>query len=343
MIPSVNAGRVAITGALSFTGRYLAAHLLERNLVSSIVNLSSRTTPISSHNISPEQVESSMHQAELSFHDPARLTSSLEGVDVLYCTYWIRFSRGDDNHFEAAKRCRTLFECAQQAGVQKVVFTAHTGMSLDSPYQYIAGKAHASQYLREICAKTGMNYAIAKPCGIFGDVPCESILFNNAAYVMRRTPLFLLPKDGRAKFQPIYVKDLVQLMVDLGNGSIHTTGEELDAVGKDAPMALDLFRTLRDSCLSDKRPIFRSAVAASHLPTKVVGAMTKPLDWYTGDILLDSDDLDLMYSGLTVADDPMDERIAQRKGILEWMAENGSHLGLEYVNSMDRYYYPRKD
>jgi nucleoside-diphosphate-sugar epimerase len=142
MIPSVNAGRVAITGALSFTGRYLAAHLLERNLVSSIVNLSSRTTPISSHNISPEQVESSMHQAELSFHDPARLTSSLEGVDVLYCTYWIRFSRGDDNHFEAAKRCRTLFECAQQAGVQKVVFTAHTGMSLDSPYQYIAGKVN---------------------------------------------------------------------------------------------------------------------------------------------------------------------------------------------------------
>eukprot|EP00978_Attheya_sp_CCMP212_P030787 scaffold114436_cov52-Attheya_sp.AAC.3 len=123
------------------------------------------------------------------------------------------------------------------------------------------------------------------------------------------------------------------------------TGKKLDAVGKDTPMALDLFRTLRDSCLSNKRPIFRSVVVASHLSPKVlvVGATTKPLDWYTGDILLNTDDLDLMYSGLTVADNPLDERNSQRNGILEWMAEHGPHLGRGYINSMDQYYYPRRD
>ena len=92
-----------------------------------------------------------------------------------------------------------------------------------------------------------MNYAIVKPCGIFGDTANESILFNNAAYVLRRTPLFLLPQNGLAKFQPIYVHDMIQLMTQVGHDSISTTGEEFDAVGPQAIEALDLFRSLRDA------------------------------------------------------------------------------------------------
>ena len=48
-----------------------------------------------------------------------------------------------------------------------------------------------------------MSYAVVRPCGLFGDTPAESILMNNAAWVLRRTPLFLLPGDGAGRFQPV--------------------------------------------------------------------------------------------------------------------------------------------
>ena len=133
-------GKAAITGALSFTGRYLATHLLDTGKASSIVNLSSRPHPISSHNLSQVKHLKNIISRPLSFHDPDFLRESLRDVDVLYCTYWIRFARDGDNHSKAAERCRTLFQCARDAGVKKVVFSAHTGMSFDSPYSYIEGK-----------------------------------------------------------------------------------------------------------------------------------------------------------------------------------------------------------
>ncbi len=40
--------------------------------------------------------------------------------------------------------------------------------------------------------RAGVSYAIARPCGIFGDTAKQSILMNNAAWVLRRSPLFLL-------------------------------------------------------------------------------------------------------------------------------------------------------
>lgn len=131
--------KAAITGALSFTGRYLATHLLDNGLASTIINLSDRKHPISSHNLSKDHMEKIISKP-LAFHDPSKLTRSLENVDVLYCTYWIRFARDGDNHMKAAERCKLLFQCARSAGVKKVVFSAHTGLSLDSPFQYITGK-----------------------------------------------------------------------------------------------------------------------------------------------------------------------------------------------------------
>ena len=70
-----------------------------------------------------------------------------------------------------------------------------------------------------------------RPCGLFGDTPAESILMNNAAWVLRRTPLFLLPGDGAGRFQPVHVHDMAELMLDLGTRSVHTSGEEKDACG----------------------------------------------------------------------------------------------------------------
>ncbi|CAK0907166.1 unnamed protein product [Prorocentrum cordatum] len=321
--------RVAVTGALSYTGRYLTRLLLDEG--ASVVNLSGRARPIAAHNL-PAQDVARVEARPLAFSEPARLERALRGCDVLYCTYWIRFAVGGDTHAAAAERCRTLFEAAAKAGVQKVVFSSHTRAAEDSPFAYIAGKASAVGALRKLSASSGMGYAVVRPCGIFGDTADESVLMNNAAWVLRRVPLFLLAGGGQHRFQPVHVRDMAELMADLGHRSPHTSGEERDACGPDAPTARELFRSIARACGS------RALVVPSGLSTGVITALSRPINWATGDVLLDGDDLDLLCSGLTLADEPEDPAIARRRSLLGWLAEVGPSLGAAYVSSMARYY-----
>ena len=315
--------KVVVTGAFSYTGRYLTHLLLERG--HTVVNLTNH--PGRAHGFSPAQL-SRIATHPLDFSRPDELARALEGADQLVCTYWIRFAGvGGDSHDAAAARLAGLWELARAAGVRKVLFTSHTRATESSPYAYIAGKARAAAALR---ASGVESYAIARPCGVFGDTAGESILMNNAAWVLRRTPLFLLAGDGDHRFQPVHVRDFAQLLLELGASDARA--EERDACGPDAPRSRELFGAIARAVGS------RALVAAPGLSTRAVTTLTRPLDWVTGDTLLDEDDLDLLCSGLTVADDPDDPAIAARRSLLAWLAEVGPSLGQEYANSMVRYY-----
>ena len=114
----------------------------------------------------------------------------------------MRFAdRGENPHSIAAANCARLWEAAKRAGVQKIVMASHTRTSVDSPFPYIAGKATAEAALRAC----GVNYAIVRPCGIFGDSAAESILMNNAAWVLRRSPLIPAGRRRSHRFQPVHV------------------------------------------------------------------------------------------------------------------------------------------
>mmetsp|Transcript_7621 Transcript_7621/g.23982 ORF Transcript_7621/g.23982 Transcript_7621/m.23982 type:complete len:327 (-) Transcript_7621:14-994(-) len=322
------AHRYAVTGALSYTGRYIAKRLFEQNKSHEIVNLSRRSAPIALAPLSLDETWR-LPPTPPAWDNPELLRAALRGCDALFATYFVRFVDGSgDPHARAAANLANLFDAAAAEGV-KVVFSSHTRTSLDSPFSYIAGKARAEQSLRE----SGANYAIVRPCGIFGDTPAESILMNNAAWVLRRSPLFLTAGDGGQPFQPVHVRDMAALMVKLGQ-STDTSGEELDACGPDAPTALELFTALRDATGAPARV----APVGGWLSNATLTALTRPIDWVTGDTLLDADDLDLLGSGLTRADDPDDPRIQERRSLMAWIKEHGAELGQEYVSSRTRYY-----
>ena len=96
---------------------------------------------------------------------------------------------------------------------------------------------------------------------------------------------------------------------------------------------MELFTKLRDACGGPAR-----IAAAGPLLSSTITALTKPIDWLTGDTLLDADDLDLLCSGLTVADAPDDPRIKARRSLFEWIEAQGRDLGRSYVSSVERYY-----
>ncbi|KAJ1454160.1 hypothetical protein M885DRAFT_522324 [Pelagophyceae sp. CCMP2097] len=321
---------VAITGALSYTGRYIASTVL--NGGGKVVSLSRRSVPIAASPLTPSQISTiSSDRKTPDYGDENSLAKSLEGCDVLYSTYWVRFIKeGVDVHTVAAENCGRLFRAAKLAGVRKIVFTSHTQVA-NAPkgrFAYLDGKRRAEEFL----ADSGVDYGIARPCGIFGETPEESILLNNAAWLIRRAPLFLVYGDGSHKFQPVHVRDLADLMLDLGASK--ENAQDVDACGPDTPTALELFSKIRDVTKS----YALVAPAGPLLSTNAITQLTRPLNWFTGDVLLDDDELDFLASGLTVAENPTDARIAPRKSLFTWLEQNGDTLGKSYVSSMERYY-----
>lgn len=307
----------AITGAFSYSGRYLARNLLDRGR---------KVLNFTNHPNRPHGFGDAISCQPLNFKDAAGLATSLRGVSTLYCTYWIRFDRhGGATHADALNNLKVLFAAARDAGVQKVVFSSHTRATTDSPFPYIRHKALAVEALRS----AGLpSYGVVRPCGIFGDTPGESILMNNAAWVLRRFPVFTIVGDGSHLFQPVHVRDMAQLMADVADADGNV---EVDAVGPEALRADELFGAIRAAVGS--RTFF-----LKHVPARIVTAASQPLNWYTGDVLLDTHDLELLTSGLTVADDPHG-RTGERK-LTEWLQKVGSELGQDYISSVERYYVP---
>ena len=71
-----------VTGAFSFSGRYVAAHLLD--LGREVRTLTRRTA-------SENPFQGKVDVRRLDFGDSAALADALDGADTLYNTYWIRF------------------------------------------------------------------------------------------------------------------------------------------------------------------------------------------------------------------------------------------------------------
>lgn len=147
--------KIAITGAQSYTGRYVAELLLAKG--KSILNLSnhSREWSIKSDRISNQPLK----------FEKDHLVQTLKGCDTLVQTYWVRFDNTlGVSRDQVTKNSKLLIDSAREAGVKKIIYTSHTQTSLDCPLDYIREKANIEKYLKE----SGLKWGIVKPCGIFG-------------------------------------------------------------------------------------------------------------------------------------------------------------------------------
>jgi NADH dehydrogenase len=144
-----------VTGAFGYSGRYITERLLRTGKrVRTLTNSPDREHPFG------DRVE--VHP--FNFDHPERLASSLEGAQVLYNTYWVRFNHADFRYSQAVDNTRALFTAARRAAVARVVHVSITNPSEDSPLEYFRGKALLERGLRE----SGLSYAILRPAVLFG-------------------------------------------------------------------------------------------------------------------------------------------------------------------------------
>src|SRR5256884_2134920 len=204
-----------VTGAFSFTGRYIARHLLAQER---------RVKTLTNHPQRAGAEDITAEVAPLQFADRAALVESLRGADVLYNTYWVRFRHGRVRFGDAVANTRILVGAARDAGVRKVVHISVSNPSMDSPLDYYAGKARAENAVRE----SRLEWAILHPTLIFGT---GDILINNIAWLLRRLPVFGIPGRGDYRLQPVAGEDVAEIATwaaaQGGNVTVDAAGPDI--------------------------------------------------------------------------------------------------------------------
>jgi uncharacterized protein YbjT (DUF2867 family) len=289
-----------VTGAFSFTGRYVAARLLE---------LGREVRTLTRHPQSASPFGARVEAFPLEF-DPDTLTERLRGVDTLYNTYWIRSPRGDLTFEHVLDHTSILIDAAREAGVRRVVQLSVSNASVSSALPYFRGKALAEDAL----SSSGLSYAIVRPTLVFAR---EDVLVNNIAWLLRRLPLFVVPGSGDYTLQPVAVEDVAELAVTAGLGTEPTV---LDAAGPDIFSFDEFVRLVREAVGS------RAAIVHGS-PRLALG-----LSALTGKILRDTlvtraELAGLMQSLLTSRAAPTGTR-----RFADWLAENAGSVGRSYVS-----------
>jgi len=295
----------AVTGAFGYSGKYIASRLLAQGQqVITLTNSGQRTDPFGGQ----------LRVVPFNFEDPAALARSLENVEVLYNTYWVRFNHKLFSHQDAVQNTLTLFKAAQQAGVRRIVHVSITNPSENSPLEYFRGKA----VLEKALIESGISYAILRPTVIFGK---EDILINNIAWALRRLPVFGVFGDGEYRLQPIYVEDLADLAVRCGAGR---ENQVIDAIGPETYTYRELVQTIA-------RLIgVRRAVVS--VPPRLGLLVGQVLGWMTNDVIITQEEIEGLMADLLYTQ----SLPAGKTRLSDWIKANANTLGHRYTSELAR-------
>jgi NADH dehydrogenase len=304
--PNGDTGLDVVTGAFSYSGRAIAAALLDAGR---------QVRTITGHpDRAPEG--SPIATRPLDFGDPIGLRASLEGATTLYNTYWVRFAHNRIDHELAVANSRRLFEAARDAGVQRVVHVSITHPSVASPWPYFRGKALVEQAL----AESGLSHAVLRPAILFGG---DGVLINNIAWLLRHLPVFAVGGRGDYRIRGIHVDDLAHLAVAKGAEPDNST---TDAVGPERPTFVELVTSIR-SVVGSRARIIRVPGATMPVFSRVLGLILH-------DVLLTREEYQTMAQGMADTDGPATGPTA----LSAWLAEQGTALGQNYANELERHF-----
>ena len=296
-----------VTGAFGYIGRYITKRLLESGR---------EVQTITTHPAKPNPFGVAVEAFPYSFDDPSRLTDLLSGADTLFNTYWIRFPHDGQTFESALRNTRTLFDCAKQAGLKRIVHISVTNASMDSQLPYYRGKARQEEML----AETGVPHSIVRPTLVFGK---GDILVNNIAWLIRKVPAFPIFGSGRYRVQPVFVEDLASLAVEQASQSSDVT---LDAIGPDTFTFEKMVRLMAAELGRETRFV--------RVPPSVGLLAGRAISLLMRDVLLTSDEL----AGL------MEENLTSRQApncptrFADWLRDNSRTVGRHYSSEIARHF-----
>ncbi len=295
----------AVTGAYGYSGRYISERLLAAGkAVITITNSPKRANPF----------ENRIKALPFHFDKPDLLAASLEGVKVLYNTYWVRFNHRQFTYAKAVQNTKILLDAAARAGVERIIHISITNPSVKSHLEYFRGKGELEEYLKQ----SSLSYAILRPAVLFGK---EDILINNIAWTLRRFPVIGVFGDGQYKLRPIYVDDLAALAVLQGQKRDNII---IDAIGPETFTYRSLIQDI-GLIIGKSRPIIS-------MPPFVGYGFGWLLGKIVNDVMITKDEIKGLMANLLYVDSPS----TGATKLTEWARKHADTLGYKYTSELAR-------
>jgi NADH dehydrogenase len=296
----------AVTGALGYTGRSIAEQLIARGeRVRTLTNSPGRPNPFGN----------ALEVMPLAFGDVDALARSLDGCEVLYNTYWVRFNHRLFTFERAVANTKALFEAAKRAGVRRVVHVSILHAREADDLAYYRGKHELERALE---AST-LSHAMVRPGVLFGRF---DVLVNNIAWVLRRLPVFGVFGDGAYRLRPLHVDDMARLMIREGAGATNTI---VDAVGPQRFTYRELVEAI-GGIIGMRSRVLRVS--------PLVGlAVSKAINPIVNDVIITREEIDGLMRGLLDSDAPAPEAATR---LTDWAREHRAELGVKYASEVGR-------
>ncbi len=138
---------------------------------------------------------------------PETLAAAMQGVEAVIHLVAVAIESGSATYTRInTQGTINVVDAAQAAGVRRFINMSQNGARSDSPYPFLASKGKAQDYV----AASGLDWTALRPSVIFGP---QDEFANVQARLIKLTPLvFPIVGDGSAKFQPVWVGDVVEAL-----------------------------------------------------------------------------------------------------------------------------------
>ena len=192
---------ILVTGATGFIGRSLICHLFEARREVRVLIRPSRRSPRLPTGVPVEA-------AVASLSDERAIRAVLKDVDTIFHLASAELQGRDANLLAVDMRgTDNLARMAVDAGVERLVYLSHIGASRSSAYPLFKAKGIAEEHIR----RSGIPYTFFRSSIVFGQ---EDHFTTTLAYLLRAAPgIFPLPGGGHSMLQPLWVEDLVNVMI----------------------------------------------------------------------------------------------------------------------------------
>lgn len=294
-----------VTGALGYTGKSISEQLIAKGMrVRTLTNSTNR------HNPFADKLD--IHQ--LAFNNQAHLIESLQGVQILYNTYWVRFNHKLFTFEQAVENTKILFAAAKHAGVKKIVHVSILHADQADDLGYYKGKHELEDALKAI----DIPYTIIRPAVLFGR---GDILVNNIAWTLRRLPFFGTFGDGSYKIRPIHVDDMAELMIQ---SAYESESRTIDAVGPESYTYKELVQLI-GSTVGISKPIISVHPMLGYLVSKLVNIAVN-------DVVITREEIKGLMRGLLDSTAPS----TGHTKLSDYIIQHKDTLGHKYANEIKR-------
>ena len=206
---------ILITGATGYIGRHLVSRLVARGeRPRCLVRNPARAASI----LPADKVE--LVQGDTT--QPASLEAAVDGIDTVVHAAFVtadhKQSTGNSYQETNVQGTANLIKAAKNASVKRIIEISGLGTRPDKPGSYMQGRYLAEKMLKE----SGMDWTIIQPSVLFGK---NAPFIKGLSGLISSAPVVPLIGGGKVLFQPIYVEDVVTVIVKTLEDPARTTGK----------------------------------------------------------------------------------------------------------------------